>query len=97
MITLSGKEKKALRAQGQTLATCANVGKGGLTPGVLENINGFLSRAPLIKIRLPAIEPSERKALATALAEQTNSALVAQIGHAVLLYRPTAEAPELAP
>jgi RNA-binding protein len=94
MNELSGKEKKALRARGQRLQACANIGKAGLTEGVIENLSMFLGREGLIKIKLPAVDPTERKRLSIAAAELTNSALVAAVGRSILLYRTPDPKPE---
>ena len=88
MTALTAKEKKDFRAQGQRLEACAQIGKGGLTPGVIENICAFLRRDGLIKIKLKVLDPEDRKRLAASAATLTESSLISSVGHSVVLYRP---------
>lgn len=88
MIELTGKQKRFLRAAGQKLAATCIIGKAGLTDQILANIGRDLDRHELVKIRLPACPPPERKALAAQVAERLGAACVGMIGRTALLYRP---------
>jgi hypothetical protein len=60
MEELTGKQKKHLRGLGQRLEVGASVGKGGLSPGLVQGISGLLERPELVKVRLPAGPPQGR-------------------------------------
>jgi len=87
MSILTGKEKRDLRARGQRLEPCASIGRAGLSPGAVENIDQFLARNGLIKVRLPASKSDETGHQAESLAKLTNSQVIGQVGRSLLLYR----------
>jgi RNA-binding protein len=86
MVTLTGKQKRFLRARGQTLQASASIGKAGLSPEAVRNLKALLTDHELIKIRLP--EGYDRKALAADAADATQAALAGVIGRTCLLYKP---------
>lgn len=77
-----------MRATGQKLPVLLTVGKAGLTAAVSAALVDLLSRQELVKIRLPAGAPAERKALAAALAAAAGAECVGMVGRTALLYRP---------
>ncbi len=86
MIELTGKQKRFLRARGQTLQPAVIIGKGGLSDDAIANLQAQIALTELIKVRLP--EGFDRKALAAATAEATDAALAGVIGRTCLLYKP---------
>jgi len=89
MEALTGKQKKHLRGLGQRLEVGASVGKGGLSPGLVQGISGLLERHELVKVRLPAGPPQGRREMGQALADASGAANVGMVGRTLLLYRPT--------
>lgn len=65
------------------------VGKGGLTPSVIEEIKRQLKDYKLIKIKLlkSSMEESPREELGKKLAEETRAELIEVKGHTVVLYK----------
>ena len=66
------------------------VGKDGLTPQVLSEVEKQLQRTKMVKIRiLPSALQGDvtAKVIATKAAEETDSALVEVRGHVFILYR----------
>ncbi len=65
------------------------VGKDGLTPYVLTEVEKQLQKTKMVKIRiLPrALKEETAKIIATKTAEQTDAALVEVRGHVFILYR----------
>ena len=55
--------RNRLRAEGQGLDATVNVGKGGVTDGVLEELDAQLKRNHLVKVRLqrPLLSPRREK------------------------------------
>lgn len=87
MSNLTGKQKRQLRATGQTLQPSVMVGKEGLTENVLEKINLVFETTELIKVRLTGPAGDIRKIISKELALQTQSEMVGLVGKTVLLYK----------
>ena len=86
-MTLSGKDKRQLRAQGSRLKDKATIGKAGLTDELITHINHLLDNESLIKIRLTEERGADRKAAAALIAEAVNAEVAGVVGRTVLLYR----------
>lgn len=84
---------KQLRSKAKLLVPIVNVGKNGLTPGVIELIDRELRDKHLIKIKmlkgaLPEdVKKKDRKGLAQAIADATRATLIEQVGSVVVLWR----------
>ncbi|MBT3277824.1 MAG: YhbY family RNA-binding protein [Phycisphaerales bacterium] len=87
---LSGKEKKALRAVGQTLAVGVQVGRSGITEGVLGEIDRRFEESELVKVKISE-SGSARKQVAEELENRAKAVCVGLIGRSVLLYRAKTE------
>jgi len=83
--------RNRLRAEGQGIDATVHVGKGGLTDGVVDELNAQLKRHHLVKVRVQrgAIGPdrASKDDQARELAERLGAELVERRGHTVLLYR----------
>ena len=90
---LTGKQRRRLRGIGQTLKATCILGKAGLTAGLVDNISRELARHELVKVRMPADPPKQRRQTAEAIAKSTKSECVAMLGRTALLYRPNADLP----
>ncbi len=88
MQTLTGKQKRQLRSQGQRLEVTLAVGQGGLSENLVEEISRHLDSRELIKVRLFDERGRARQAAAERIAERTNSICVGVVGRTLLLYRP---------
>lgn len=90
MPELSSHELAALRASGQQLDVAFQVGKAGVTEGVVKELATWLEREPLVKVRLlkGAREEGDTKGVAADLAARANATLVEVRGHTALFYRP---------
>jgi len=86
--TLTGKQKRQLRSQGQRLEVTLAVGQGGLSENLVEEISRHLDSRELIKVRLFDERGRARQAAAERIAERTNSICVGVVGRTLLLYRP---------
>jgi RNA-binding protein len=91
---LSGKQKRHLRALGQSMPAEVQLGKAGMTDGVLDDIRARLARRELLKVRLGEdVAGTVRKQQAVRLAEATQTDLAGVVGRTVLLYRANPELP----
>ncbi len=85
--TLTKREIRELKGKGQLLEPVVRVGKGGLTPPVLQSIEQALVARGLIKVRFEQ-ERDERDTLAGTIAEKSNAILIMQVGKVAVFYRP---------
>ncbi len=88
---LSGKEKRALRAQGNRTVAEVHVGKAGVTPGLLQNIDNALSTKELVKVKILRSCPQDKEMVAQIIGEQLHAEIVQILGRTLLLYRPLPE------
>lgn len=96
---LTGKQRRYLRSLGHGLAVVVQMGKEGISPGLVQAVSQALDDHELIKIRLgqgALLEGwAERKAAAEELARQTGSEIAQLLGNTVLLYRHHPEEPRI--
>ncbi len=84
---------KELRSQAKLLVPIVNVGKNGLTQGIIDLIDRELKDKQLIKIKmlkgaLPEdVKKADRKSLALGIAEAVRATVVDQVGSVVVLWR----------
>lgn len=90
MADLTSHDLAELRASGQSLAVAFQIGKGGLSEGVVRELQMRLAREPLVKVKIlaGAREDADAKTLAKELAAQAKVRLVEVRGHTALFYRP---------
>ena len=91
MAELTSHDMAALRAQGQTLDPAFQIGKDGVTDGVVKELQQRLMREPLIKVKLlggALAGEASTKDLAVDLATRARVILVETRGHTALFYRP---------
>ncbi|MDF2569086.1 MAG: RNA-binding protein [Sporomusa sp.] len=93
--TLSGKQKRFLRAIGSTLDPVVQIGKGGVIDSVVESAEQVLAVREIIKVRVLQNSPEEPKAAIAALARATGAELVQVIGRNGLLYKKNEEKPKI--
>lgn len=89
--TLTGKQKRFLRALGSTLDPVVQIGKSGVIDTVAESAEQALTAREIIKVRVLQNSPEEPKAAIAALAEATGAELVQVIGRNGLLYKKNEE------
>jgi putative YhbY family RNA-binding protein len=83
---LTAAERKQLRGFAHALRPLVQLGRDGLSPGTLREIERGLASHELIKIRLVG-ERETRARLADEIALATNSSIAGAIGMVVILYR----------
>jgi RNA-binding protein len=92
-IELTPAERKSLKADAHDLSPVAAIGKAGITPAVLKEIDTCLRSHGLIKVRAGSDEREERAAWLLELAEQLECAPVQNIGRVLVLWRPKPDEP----
>ena len=93
--TLTGKQKRFLRAMGTTLDPVVIVGKEGVTPTVVESARDAITKRELIKVRVLQNSPEPSKDAVTRLAERTDADLVQIIGRNGLLFKRNFKKPQI--
>ncbi|MFT5368224.1 MAG: RNA-binding protein [Candidatus Latescibacterota bacterium] len=86
MKKLKGADRKYLRSVAHELKPLVQVGKSGVTEGLLASLNEALDQHELVKVRFLEFK-DEKKALAVEIAERSASEQVGMIGHIAMFYR----------
>lgn len=86
-MTMTGKERAALRAECNRLKPTVHVGQEGITPAVATALDDALRTRELVKVQLNrAVDVSAREAAAT-LAGRVRAEVIQTIGKTATLYR----------
>lgn len=94
-MTLTGKQRRHLRALGHALAPVALIGKGGLTDPFVDGLDQALRTHELVKLKLLETAALDRHEAAAELARRTNSEVAQVLGGTILLYRPDPDQPRI--
>ncbi|MEM7352057.1 MAG: ribosome assembly RNA-binding protein YhbY [Acidobacteriota bacterium] len=87
MSSLTGFQKKHLRGLAHSLQPVVRIGRGGLSDGVLAELDEALESHELIKIKLGA-DRDERRRISEEIGAGLDAALVGAIGRVAILFRP---------
>ena len=79
--------KKAFRGVAHHLDPVVSVSDRGLSDGIIAETERALMDHELIKVKVDALQKSDRLAITTALAEQTRAKVIQNIGKVAVLYR----------
>jgi RNA-binding protein len=90
---LEKDERLRLRAQAQGLKAAMNIGKSGLTEGVVDEVRRQLEEHRLLKVKLlpSSQEEQAREDLAAELAQRCGAELVEVRGNTAVLWRGKAQ------
>lgn len=91
----TGKALRMLRGLGHELDPVLNVGKDGITDGVIAACLAVLGTHELVKVKVLAEAPADRKDIAAELAEKTSSTLAQVLGRTFLLYKRNPKKPRI--
>ncbi|MEM9159485.1 MAG: YhbY family RNA-binding protein [Verrucomicrobiota bacterium] len=87
MLELSSKDRAALRGVAQRLKPAAQVGKNGVSEGLVKELIFAFKSEDLIKVAFKA-ERDEIPALVSKIEEETGSICVGGVGKKRAFYRP---------
>ncbi len=90
---LNSKQRAFLRSEAQTMNPVVNVGKEGLTDGVVEHLNAALESHELVKVRFQNSKDQVME-ISRALEEKTGSVIVATTGFTTVFFRQDEKDPE---
>jgi len=83
----SSKLRQSLRGHGHSLSALVHVGKGGLPPAVIKQVEQTLADHELVKIKVDTDSPDDHLAVAELLAGRPGVNIVQIVGHAILIYK----------
>ena len=86
-MTMTSKDRAALRGEAHHLSSAVHIGHQGLTPNVIETVDDALRTRELVKIQLAKTTDETPKAAAMRLADATSAEVVQVIGRTCTLYR----------
>lgn len=94
---LKSKARSYLRSLGNELTPVLIIGRGEVTPAVIEQADGVLETRELIKGRLlpQGAESRTAREIAGQIAEKTGAEVVQVIGNNFLLYRRSIKHPRI--
>lgn len=90
---ITGKQRAQLKRLSHGMKPLMQIGKNGITPGVIEQIDHLLEDHELVKIALLQNTVVELNEAAATLTEALNAEFVQGIGSKLTLYRPAKEDP----
>lgn len=92
---LHGKATRFLRSLGHELDPVVQIGKEGVSEGVVQATSRALLDHELIKVKVGTEAPEERRDALAALATATSAELVQVLGRTGLLYKKHPEKPRI--
>ena len=94
--SLTGAQKTKLRGLGQTMADSAFLGREGVTPAFLAELNKQLAARELVKLRFSGGQDRrERATLCTQVETAAPCLCVGSVGHTALFWRAGAAGSQL--
>ena len=93
--SLTGKQKRFLRAMGTSMDPVVFIGKEGLTPTVVTAAKDAIKKRELIKVRVLQNCLEDPEDAITTLADRCNCNLVQIIGHNALLFARNYDKPKI--
>ncbi|WP_163537824.1 ribosome assembly RNA-binding protein YhbY [Gracilibacillus sp. YIM 98692] len=90
-MTLTGKQKRFLRAEAHHLNPIFQVGKDGVNENMIKQVGEALERRELIKVSILQNCLEDKNVVAEELAEGTNAYVVQIIGNTIVLYKESEE------
>jgi RNA-binding protein len=87
---LTPKQRQRLKAQAHQLKPAIHIGKGGITPTFIAEMDATMERLELVKVKLNQnASEDEQKVIDTLCAQIEGLEFVWSIGHTLLFFRPS--------
>ena len=83
----TGELRRALRAHGHAMSPIVQVGKAGITEGLIKQVNQALADHELIKVKVGGECPQDRFEVGELLDREPGVDLVQIVGRVLLLYK----------
>ena len=92
---MTSKQRAYLKSLASTLDPLFQIGKGSVTPEVIEAISEAFNNRELLKIAVLKNCMDDPRAIAEVVAERTRSQVVHVIGKKIVLYKPDKKDPKI--
>lgn len=92
---LTGKQKRYLRAESNSIKSIFQVGKSGVTENMVEQIREALEKRELIKVSILQNCMDDKQTVAQEIANGTDAVVVQIIGNNIVLYKESKENKQL--
>jgi RNA-binding protein len=92
---LNGKQRRYLRSLGHHLEPVVQIGKQGLTDGVIGAVAEALEQHELVKVRIGTECPEDRHEVAERLGPATGGEVAQLLGRTMLVYRRHPKEPKI--
>ncbi len=92
---MTGKQRSYLKSLANTLRPQLQIGKGGLTDEVFEQLEVLLEHEELVKLTVLQNSPVEAKEIVEEVLSRTGAEFVSQLGKKLTIYRPSEEEPTI--
>ena len=93
--TLTGKQRRFLRALGVKIEPVVSIGKEGVTPMITDSAKEAIKKRELIKVRVLQNSPQTPDEAIRLLTERVDADLVQIIGRNGLLFKKNFEKPQI--
>lgn len=84
--SISAAQRRKLKGMAQRMDASIKLGKNGVSEGFLKELGDALDRSELVKVRFVEFK-DQKKELAPQIADQTQSELIARVGHVAVYYK----------
>ena len=92
---MTSKQRAYLKSLAMKIDPIYNIGKGSISPELVQGVRDALEARELIKIGVLQNCMDDPKELANVLAERTRSQVVQVIGKKIVLYKPDKDKPKI--
>ena len=92
---MTSKQRAYLKSLASTLDPLFQIGKGSVTPEVIEALSEAFNNRELLKIAVLKNCMDDPRAIAEVVAERTRSQVVHVIGKKIVLYKPDKKNPKI--
>ena len=92
---MTSKQRAYLKGLAMNIHPVVQIGKGSVTPEVVESVREVIDKRELIKISVQKNCFDDLNMIADLLAERTRSQVVQVIGRKIVLYKPSLDDPKI--
>ncbi len=92
---MTSKQRAYLRSLAMKIDPILNIGKGGYSPEIVDELDRILEKRELVKVQLLQNCVEDIKEMANVLSDRTHSEVVQVIGRRIIFYRESKENKEI--
>ncbi len=92
---MTSKQRAYLRSLAMKIDPILNIGKGGYSPEIVDELDRILEKRELVKVQLLQNCLEDIKEMANVLSDRTHSEVVQVIGRRIIFYRESKENKEI--